>query len=516
MKFKISATEGFARRGELEFDRGSIQTPAFMPVGTNGTVKALEVDNILETGAEIILGNTYHLMLRPGDELIKKLGGLHKFSNWSKPILTDSGGFQVWSLGDLAKITEEGISFQSPYDGSKHFMSPEDSMRIQQNLGSDIVMVLDECTPYPSTHQEARKSMELSMRWAQRSMNAHQSDSALFGIVQGGMHEDLRLETLSGFIATLIGADVQQSKLAAKLSKSDLVTGMVDECPELQGLMGKYFALSEGQDAAVAEAIADQYSPKGPSDNCPSSPVSMALALAEKIDILVGFFGINEKPTGSKDPFALRRASLGIIRLVIENNIRIDLSVVINYSVSTYMNFNKKKLNVDDLLNFFWDRLKIYAKDKNISHDIIGAEFSWDFVKLLAKANSLQSFIYTNDGKNLLAGYKRATNILHAEEKKAGKLFDGKVSQPDLSMDEEIELYKALQGVDVRVAAAIKAENFAVAMKELSSLRSPIDEFLNKVTVNSDVGRERENRLKLLSHIRSTMNAVAQFSKIEG
>ncbi len=198
MKFNISAKEGFARRGELEFDRGSIQTPAFMPVGTNGTVKALEVDNILETGAEIILGNTYHLMLRPGDELIKKLGGLHKFSNWSKPILTDSGGFQVWSLGDLAKITEEGISFQSPYDGNKHFMSPEDSMRIQQNLGSDIVMVLDECTPYPSTHQEARKSMELSMRWAQRSMNAHQSESALFGIVQGGMHEDLRLESLSG------------------------------------------------------------------------------------------------------------------------------------------------------------------------------------------------------------------------------------------------------------------------------------------------------------------------------
>jgi queuine tRNA-ribosyltransferase len=198
MKFKTSATEGFARRGELEFARGSIQTPAFMPVGTNATVKALEIDNILETGTEIILGNTYHLMLRPGDELIENLGGLHKFSNWSKPILTDSGGFQVWSLGDLVKITEEGISFQSPYDGNKHFMSPEDSMRIQQNLGSDIVMVLDECTPYPSTHQEARKSMELSMRWAQRSMDAHQSESALFGIVQGGMHEDLRLESLSG------------------------------------------------------------------------------------------------------------------------------------------------------------------------------------------------------------------------------------------------------------------------------------------------------------------------------
>ena len=198
MKFKLSATEGFARRGELAFDRGSIQTPAFMPVGTNGTVKALEVDNILETGAEIILGNTYHLMLRPGDELIKNLGGLHKFSNWDKPILTDSGGFQVWSLGDLAKITEEGISFQSPYDGKKCFMSPEDSMRIQENLGSDIVMVLDECTPYPCEHQDASKSMELSTRWAKRSKDAHKSESALFGIVQGGMHEDLRIESLEG------------------------------------------------------------------------------------------------------------------------------------------------------------------------------------------------------------------------------------------------------------------------------------------------------------------------------
>jgi len=325
-----------------------------------------------------------------------------------------------------------------------------------------------------------------------------------------------RLENLSGFIATLIGADVQQSKLAAKLSKSDLVTGMVDECPELQGLMGKYFALSEGKDAVVAEAIADHYSPKGPSDNCPSSPVSVALALAEKIDILVGFFGINEKPTGSKDPFALRRASLGIIRLVIENNIRIDLSVAIGHSVSTYINFNMKNLNVDDLLNFFWDRLKIYAKDKNISHDIIGAEFSWDFVKLLAKANSLQNFVYTDDGKNLLAGYKRAVNILRAEEKKDGKLFDENLSEAELSMNEEIVLYKTLQEVNVRVTAAVEVENFALAMKELSNLRSPIDSFLNKVTVNSDVGPERESRLKLLSQIRSTMNIVTQFSKIEG
>jgi queuine tRNA-ribosyltransferase len=198
MKFNVSATSGYARRGELDFPRGKVETPAFMPVGTNGTVKALEVENLEETGSEIILGNTYHLMLRPGDELVKNLGGLHKFANWDKPILTDSGGFQVWSLGDLAKITEEGVSFQSPYDGKKCFMSPEDSMQIQENLGSDIVMVLDECTPYPSEHQQAKTSMELSLRWAKRSRDAHKSDSALFGIVQGGMHEDLRIQSLKG------------------------------------------------------------------------------------------------------------------------------------------------------------------------------------------------------------------------------------------------------------------------------------------------------------------------------
>ena len=198
MKFNVSASSGYARRGELDFPRGKVQTPAFMPVGTNGTVKALEVENLEETGSEIILGNTYHLMLRPGDELVKNLGGLHKFTNWDKPILTDSGGFQVWSLGDLAKITEEGVSFQSPYDGKKCFMSPEDSMQIQENLGSDIVMVLDECTPYPSEHQQAKTSMELSLRWAKRSRDAHKSDSALFGIVQGGMHQDLRIDSLKG------------------------------------------------------------------------------------------------------------------------------------------------------------------------------------------------------------------------------------------------------------------------------------------------------------------------------
>ena len=189
MKFNVKNESEFARRAELDFPRGKIQTPAFMPVGTNGTVKGITVEDLKSTGAEIILGNTYHLMLRPGDENVRDLGGLHKFSNWDRPILTDSGGFQVWSLGDLVKISEEGVKFSSPYDGKKIFMTPEDSIQIQENLGSDIVMAFDECTDYPSTHEQAKKSMELSMRWATRCKEAHKSDSALFGIVQVELNE---------------------------------------------------------------------------------------------------------------------------------------------------------------------------------------------------------------------------------------------------------------------------------------------------------------------------------------
>jgi len=206
MKFKLIKTEGRARRGELQFGRGTVQTPAFMPVGTYGTVKAMLPRDIHEIGAEIILGNTFHLWLRPGMEVIKQHGDLHDFVNWDKPILTDSGGFQVFSLGKLRKITEEGVTFASPITGSKVFLSPEVSMQVQRDLGSDIVMIFDECTPYPATVAEAKVSMELSMRWAKRSKAAHgDNPNALFGIVQGGMHENLREESLAGL--TDIGFD---------------------------------------------------------------------------------------------------------------------------------------------------------------------------------------------------------------------------------------------------------------------------------------------------------------------
>ncbi len=201
MQFKVSATDGKARRGEMQFPRGKVQTPAFMPVGTYGTVKGMLPRDIVEIGAEMILGNTFHLMLRPGTEVVKAHGDLHDFTQWQGPILTDSGGFQVFSLGDMSKITEEGVKFKSPIDGSPVFIDPETSIQVQRDLGSDVVMIFDECTPYPATEKEAEVSMQLSLRWAQRSKDAHgDSPSALFGIVQGGMYESLRDQSLAGLV----------------------------------------------------------------------------------------------------------------------------------------------------------------------------------------------------------------------------------------------------------------------------------------------------------------------------
>jgi queuine tRNA-ribosyltransferase len=201
MEFKLKNTDGYARRGQLKFTRGTIETPIFMPVGTYGSVKSLTPEELTGFGAQIILGNTFHLMLRPGMEVVKAHGGLHDFMHWEKPILTDSGGFQVFSLGAMRKITEEGVTFKSPVNGGKIFMGPEESMQVQRDLGSDIVMIFDECTPYPATVQEAADSMRLSLRWAQRSKQAHGDNAAaLFGIVQGGMYEQLRQESIDGLV----------------------------------------------------------------------------------------------------------------------------------------------------------------------------------------------------------------------------------------------------------------------------------------------------------------------------
>lgn len=254
MEFSVSTTDGEARRGCMSFARGEVQTPAFMPVGTYGSVKGLSPLQIADTGAEILLGNTFHLMLRPGTETIQKHGDLHDFMAWDKPILTDSGGFQVFSLGDLRKISEEGVEFRSPIDGDKVFLSPEKAIEIQRELGSDIVMAFDECTPYPATETEARESMELSMRWAQRCKNAHDNNQgALFGIVQGGMYPNLRKESLDalksiGFDGYAIGG------LSVGEPKDEMML-VLDEIANLLPADSPRYLMGVGTPSDLVEAV---------------------------------------------------------------------------------------------------------------------------------------------------------------------------------------------------------------------------------------------------------------------
>ncbi|MGM0536044.1 MAG: tRNA guanosine(34) transglycosylase Tgt [Pseudomonadota bacterium] len=253
MTFERLASDGRARRGRLTFPRGKVETPAFMPVGTYGTVKGMTPQSVAEIGAEIILGNTFHLWLRPGTEVIEAHGDLHDFAQWERPILTDSGGFQVFSLGAMRKITEQGVHFRSPVDGAKVFMGPEESMAVQRSLGSDVVMIFDECTPYPATEAEAEFSMQRSLRWAQRSREAHgDSPSALFGIIQGGMYPGLRERSLEGLLEigfdglAIGGLSVGEPKEAMIRVLDYLPAWMPDDTPRYLMGVGKPEDLVEG------------------------------------------------------------------------------------------------------------------------------------------------------------------------------------------------------------------------------------------------------------------------------
>jgi len=254
MKYELLATDGLARRGRLIFERGMVETPAFMPVGTYGTVKAMTPEELRELGAQIILGNTFHLMLRPGMEVMRAHGGLHRFMHWDGPILTDSGGFQVWSLGKLRKISEQGVTFQSPVNGDRIFMGPEESMAMQQALGADIIMIFDECTPYPATEEQARASMELSLRWAERSKRAHAGHpGALFGIVQGGMYEHLRQESLAGL--KQIGFDgYALGGLSVGEPKEEMLRVLDSVAPELPADRPRYL-MGVGTPEDLVEAV---------------------------------------------------------------------------------------------------------------------------------------------------------------------------------------------------------------------------------------------------------------------
>jgi glycyl-tRNA synthetase beta chain len=334
-----------------------------------------------------------------------------------------------------------------------------------------------------------------------------------------------RIELLAGELAPLVGADVAKAKRAARLAKGDLLTEMVGEFPELQGLMGKYYAEEQGEDEAVAHAIEDHYSPKGPDDLVPSDPVSIAVALADKIDTLVGFWAIDEKPTGSKDPFALRRAALGIIRLALANGLRFGLAKIIGdhwrgYGLSGTEATVRSEVLTPDLLAFFADRLKVQLRDQGARHDLVDAvlalEGQDDLLLIVRRVEALGKFLDTEDGKNLLAGFKRATNIIRIEEKKDKRDYTGAPDPKRYQQAEEKALEQAMGVGKPEAERAVAAEDFAAAMRAMARLRPHVDAFFDKVTVNVDDKALRENRLKLLNEVRVATRAVADFSKIEG
>jgi glycyl-tRNA synthetase beta chain len=358
-----------------------------------------------------------------------------------------------------------------------------------------------------------------------------------------------RIEALAAEIAPLVGADVEKTKRAARLAKADLLTEVVGEFPELQGLMGRYYALAQGEDASVAAASEEHWKPQGPTDRVPTDPVSVAVALADKIDTLVGFWAIDEKPTGSKDPYALRRAALGVIRLILENELRIETVslfeqhaqildgtfeqmahirgqkqggsyvVAIGHAGWLWNNRQVRKNSVD-LLSFLADRLTVQLREQGARHDLVDAVFALDgqddLLLVTRRVEALGKFLETDDGKNLLAGTKRASNILSIEEKKDKRAFDGAPDAALYKLDEEKALAKAIDQVKSEASAAVAKEDFAAAMSAMAKLRPAVDAFFDKVKVNDDDPKVRENRLKLLNEIRAATRAVADFSKIEG
>jgi glycyl-tRNA synthetase beta chain len=382
-------------------------------------------------------------------------------------------------------------------------------------------------------------------------------DSIVFHAQLGSQLQRVeRVEKLSDEIAKKIGANVALSRSAALLCKADLTTGVVGEFPELQGVMGRYYALHEGTSEETADAVRDHYKPLGPSDVVPTNKISVVVASADKIDQLVGFFAIGEKPTGSGDPYALRRSALGLIRILETNGLHLDMRSLFDIAAANLsgqevashdpakgdpkdITFNSSDIEAGGpywtnvtldktfwdniyraLLSFLADRLKVALREKGTRHDLIDAVFSLgnedDLVRLVARVEALQSFLKMDEGANLLAGYKRAANILKAEEKKDKATFDGTPQLGLMALPEEKSLFVALENGAPLIASDIEAERFVSAMEIMAKLRSPVDAFFDKVKVNDDDPKIRENRLKLLARLRATLHQVADFSKIEG
>jgi glycyl-tRNA synthetase beta chain len=330
-----------------------------------------------------------------------------------------------------------------------------------------------------------------------------------------------RIAALAREIAPLIEADPDQAETAARLAKGDLASGMVGEFPELQGIMGGYYARAEHGDA-IADAIRDHYKPQGPNDTVPTAPLTVAVALADKLDTLVGFFAIEEKPTGSKDPFALRRAALGVIRLLLENNLKVELPVLVGAARRRFASTALAAAGLDkaylEIAVFMQERTRVALRDRGMRADIVEAAFAQEksiLPLIVRRVEALDAFLATDDGANLLAGYRRASNILKAEEKK-GPVPTGEPVISDGVPAQEATLIFAVNGAADEVARALEAEDFAAAMTALALLRAPVDAFFTDVLVNSDVPAERENRLKLLGQVRAIMGRVADFGQVAG
>lgn len=327
-----------------------------------------------------------------------------------------------------------------------------------------------------------------------------------------------RIKTLAKELAPMVGADVSEASRAAELAKADLVTEMVGEFPELQGLMGRYYATAQNETEAVAAACEEHYKPQGPSDAVPIDPISSVVALADKLDTLSGFWTIGEKPTGSKDPYALRRAALGVVRILVEAETNLSLRKLLAALIETHQVSGTSEVG-DDLLSFFHDRLKVYLRDQGRRHDFIDAvitDDADDLLLIVRRVKALSDFLATDDGVALLAGTKRGANILRAEEKKDSKPYRGAVSVDLLTDDAEKALASAVDTAVPQAKAAVAANDFAGAMTALAQLRAPVDAFFDGVMVNADDAAIRENRLNLLNRIREATQTVADFSKIEG
>jgi glycyl-tRNA synthetase beta chain len=331
-----------------------------------------------------------------------------------------------------------------------------------------------------------------------------------------------RMAALAAWLAPKLGADPAQADHAARLAKADLTSEMVGEFPELQGLMGRYYALAQGEPADVAEAVADHYKPVGPGDRCPTAPVSIAVALADKIDTLAGFFAIDEKPTGSRDPYALRRAALGVIRLVVENGLALSLRTVFAAAWDAYRvdGLRDRAVVVDELIAFIADRLKVAMREKGVRHDLVDAVFAVgaedDLLRLLGRVEALDGFLRTEDGANLLTAYRRAGNIARIERKKDGVEAFGDVGASRFTMAEERALFERLEADVQPLRAALADGRFGGAMTVLAGWRPAVDAFFDAVLVNDPDPSLRRNRLALLEDLARSMDAVADFSRVEG